>query len=145
MMTLSAVLTKCRLLSSKEENTKLARMRLLAVLYPMKLLWQESGHSSWHEFLRREHLAPYSYFMGFCEATKLFSKSVIDLIGADAAYVLARNEPHLREPALKMIRTYVKDRGLRPSLRRVYMFIRALRLTVVVRRVKGKTVYATRH
>lgn len=145
MTTLFAFLADYRRLSATEEKSKLARMFLLVDFFPLNIVWQDSGHLSWAAFLRAEQLCPPAYFASFHDATKLYAKSVIEEIGADAAVTLARIEPQLRASTLKMIRSYTKTHRAKPHFRRVYLFVRALRSPIVARKSKGKTVYATKH
>lgn len=145
-MNLTEFLRSYRALSKTEEGARLARMFMLVELHPLRIVWQTGGHTSWNEFLRSEHLCPTGYFATFEEATWAYKKPVIERIGCDAAVALLRTEPHLRSLTLKRIDTFIKTHSVKPHIRQVYAFVRALRQTVVVRKQgKSNTAYVTRH
>jgi hypothetical protein len=141
---LTSFLRSYHTLANTGDKAKLERMNMLVELRPMTAVWQVGRYVRWRAFLIAEQLCPVTYYDAFEKATQLFSKQVIERIGADAAVVLTKIEEHLREDTLNRIDTYIGIHKMRPSNRMVYAFVRSLRLTVVVRR-KGQTQYVVRH
>lgn len=113
-------------------------MWLLVEMKPLTVIWRLGAYPSWEALLRGEKVCSVPYFNDFERATRLFKKSTISVIGADAAVILARVEEPLQIPVLGNIKRHIDTHKVAPSGPTIWAWVRALRYLPVISKGKAK-------
>lgn len=135
--TLADALHTYRSMAQQGERLKTQRMYLLLDI-KRDGTWHVF-HSTWQRFLVDERLCPVAYFSFFETATTLYRRSQIDEIGVDAAVVLAKAEPAVRDELHARIRAHIKRFSTPPTRRLMWHMVANIRATQTpVRRTSGR-------